>query len=711
MRKVLLIMAMLSIMGGCGGGGGATNESGGAADAGNPFFQEWDTPFGVPPFDRIELAHYEPAIMKGMEDHNAEIDAIATNAEAPTFANTIEALDGAGALLTKVSNVFGAMNGTMTSDEMQAISKRLAPLRSAHRDGIRLNDALFARVDAVYQKRDQLGLDPEQSRLLEETWKGFVRGGAKLDPADKDKLKALNEELSVLSLQFGENVLKETNKFELVVTDQADLDGLPESVVAAAAETGAQRGHEGAWVFTIHKPSLIPFLQYSTRRGLREQMFKAYTNVGDHGDELDNKANLARIAELRLERAKLLGFPTHADYVLDDNMAKTPAAVRELLNELWTPALARARAEAADMQALIDAEGGDFQLEPWDWWYYAEKVKKAKYDLDEEMLRPYFELEHVRAGLFEVVNRLWGLSFQERTDIPVYHPDVKAYEVHDADGSVLAVWYSDYFPRESKRGGAWMSSFRKQRMEHGERVIPVIYNVGNFTKPTADKPALLSVDEVGTMFHEFGHALHGMLSDCDYESLSGTSVARDFVELPSQVMENWAFEPEVLRLYAKHYQSGELIPDALVTKLEQSAHFNQGFATVEYLAASFLDLDWHTITEPVGAENVQAFEDTSLDGVGLMDEIVSRYRSTYFRHIFAGGYSAGYYAYVWAEVLDADAFQAFKETGDLFDKDTAASFRANILARGGSDDPMDLYRTFRGKDPAIDPLLARRGLN
>jgi len=716
MRKVIIVMALLSAMGGC-SGGGSGDENADTADAPadtviNPFFVEWDTPFGTPPFDVIEIGHYEPAMMRGMAEHTEEIAAIARNPEFPNFANTIEALDASGALLTRVSNVFGAMNGTMTNEEMQAIAKRLAPLRSQHRDQINLDPELFARVDAVYQQRESLDLDTEQDRLLTETWKSFVRGGANLSEADKEKLKALNEELSVLSLQFGENVLKETNKFELVIEDKDDLDGLPPAVVAAAAETATKRGHDGMWVFTLHKPSLLPFLQYSPHRDLREIMFKGYINVGDNGDDLDNNAMVARMAALRLERANLLGYPNHAAYILDDNMAKTPDNVYALLNQLWVPALERARGEAAEFQKMIDKENkkaARFKLAAWDWWYYAEKVKKAKYALDEEMLRPYFELENVRDGLFDTVTKLYGITFTERTDIPVYQEDVKVYEVKEADGTTVAIWYSDYYPRESKRGGAWMSSFRKEYYVGDERVIPIIYNVGNFTKPTAETPALLSVDEVGTMFHEFGHALHGMLSDCRYQTLSGTSVARDFVELPSQVMENWAFEPEVLAVYARNYQTGEPIPAELVVKLKNSEHFNQGFTTTEYLAASFLDMDWHTI-EVAEDIDVEAFEDGSMARIELIDQIVPRYRSPFFRHIFAGGYSAGYYSYVWAEVLDADAFQAFKDSGNIFDPATAQSFRDNILAKGGSEDPMKLYGDFRGQDPEIAPLLKRKGL-
>ncbi len=714
MRKVILIMAMMSFLGGC-FGDDIGNDSGTApADSvQNPFFTEWDGPFGTPPFDRIKITDYEPAMMRGMADHMAEIATIARNPEFPNFANTIEAMDSAGSLLTTAGNVFGAMNGTMTNDEMQAIAKRLAPVRSQHRDEILLDAELFARVDAVFQQRETLDLDPEQQRLLTETRKRFVRGGANLSQADKVELKKLNEELSVLSLQFGENVLKETNRFEMILENEADLTGLPAAVVEAAAETAVKRGHEGKWVFTLHKPSLIPFLQYSPRRDLREKMFTGYINVGDNGDDLDNNAILTRLASLRTERANLLGFPSHAAYVLDDNMAKTTDQVYGLLNQLWAPALARATEEAAEFQKMIDqehAKADRFDLAAWDWWYYAEKVKKAKYDLDEEMVRPYFELENVRTGLFDTATKLFGITFVERNDIPVYQEDVKVYEVKEADGTTVAIWFSDYFPRESKRGGAWMSSFRKERYVDGKRVIPVIYNVGNFTKPTAEMPALLSPDEVGTMFHEFGHALHGMLSDCRYEYLSGTSVARDFVELPSQMMENWAFEPEVLATYAKHYRSAEPIPAELVAKLENSKHFNQGFATTEYLAASFLDMDWHSL-ETVEEQDPDTFEAASMDKIGLIDEIVPRYRSPYFRHIFAGGYSAGYYSYVWAEVLDADGFEAFKESGNLFDPATARSYRDNILARGGSDEPMKLYRQFRGQDPGIAPLLARKGLD
>jgi peptidyl-dipeptidase Dcp len=675
----------------------------------NPFLTKWKTPFEVPDFAQIEVQHYQPAFEEGMERQKAEIAAITRPRSAPTFDNTLEALERSGSLLNRVASVFFAMRSSMTNDEIEAIAKVVAPALSKHSDEIRLNEALFQRISTVYEQRDELDLTPEQRKLLEEHYKTFVRGGAKLPAEEKERLKEINANLSLLSLRFGENVLKENNRFEMVLEEQ-DLDGLPQNVISTAAETAKERGHEGKWVFTLHKPSMIPFLQYSTRRNLREKIYKGYINRGNHDDDLDNKAILAEMVSLRIERAKLLGYETHAHYVLAENMAKKPERVYDLLEQLWSPALQRAKSEVAEMQAMIDAEGGDFKLQSWDWWYFAEKVKKAKYDLDENMLRPYLQLENVRAGAFDVATRLWGLKFKELDDVPTYHEDVSAFEVTEADGAHVGVLYVDYFPRASKRGGAWMGEFRQQFRIGGEEVRPVIYNVGNFSKPTGDKPSLLSFEEVETLFHEFGHALHGLLSDCTYESLSGTNVARDFVELPSQIMENWASEPEVLKMYARHFQTGEPMPDDLIEKIRKARHFNQGFATTEYLAASFLDMDWHTLQEPTELEPLE-FENRSLKRIGLIPEIISRYRSPYFQHIFAGGYSSGYYSYVWAEVLDSDAFQAFKETGDLFDAKTAASFRENILSKGGTVEPMVLYKRFRGKEPGIQPLLERRGLN
>jgi peptidyl-dipeptidase Dcp len=675
----------------------------------NPFYEPWGTPFEVPAFDRIETAHYLPAFKEAMRRQAAEVEAIAGNPEAATFANTVEALEASGTLLNSVANVFFNMNSADTNDEMQEIAKEVAPLLAKHADDINLNAQLFARVKSVHDSRDALELSTEQRRLLEQHYKDFVRGGAMLGESEEGRFREINERLSVLSLRFGENVLEEDNAFELVVENEADLDGLPASVVEGAAEAAAERGHPGRWVFTLHKPSITPFLTYSKRGDLREKIFRAYIERGNNGNELDNNAILVEMVGLRAERAQLLGYETHADYALDDCMAKTPAAVYDLLGKLWTPALARARAERAELQQMVHDDGGDFQLAAWDWWYYAEKLKKAKYDFDDEALRPYFELDAVREGAFAVANRLFGITFEKRDDLPTYHKDVEVFEVKDADGSHIGIYYADYFPRASKRNGAWMSEYRKQSRQGGVDVTPIICNVSNVSKPTADKPALLSTDEVATLFHEFGHALHGLLSDCTYNRLSGTEVARDFVEMPSQVIENWAFEPEVLAIYARHYQTGAPIPQDLVDKMNRAKLFNQGFATTEYLAASFLDMDWHTVKDASGVDPA-AFERERLDRIGLIPEVVVRYRSPYFRHIFAGGYSAGYYSYIWAEVLDADAFQAFKEKG-LFDPTTASAFRTNILAAGGTEDPMVLYKRFRGADPNIGALLERRGLN
>lgn len=673
----------------------------------NPLLGDWDTPYGVPPFGVIKECHYMPAFEVGMAVHRKEIEAIASNPAAATFANTIEAMDRSGEALGQVSGVFYNMLSSMSNDSLQAIAKEIAPKLSKHGDDISMNVALFARVKAVYQQKDSLGLDGAQAMLLEKTYKGFVRGGANLQGEPKAQLRKINEELSVLSLQFGEHILKENNRFTMVLEHEADLAGLPGSVRAGAAETAIQTGHKGKWVFTLQKPSLIPFLQYSQKRDLREKMFKGYINKGDNNDDLDNKNILAKMAALRVTRANLLGFDSHADYALDVTMAKSPGRVYELLNKVWPPALARANQEVTEMQAIIDREGGGFKLRSWDWLYYAEKLRMEKYDLDENMLRPYFKMENVRAGAFDLAGRLWGITFDE-IDIPKYHKDVTAYAVKEADGSLIGLFYTDYYPRASKRGGAWMNSFRKQVYKEGKRIAPVICNVGNFSRPIGDKPALLSYDEVNTLFHEFGHALHGLLSNCKYKRLSGTSVPRDFVELPSQIMENWAGEPEMLRLYARHYQTGEVMPDALIEKIQKARYFNQGFATVEYLAASYLDMDWHTLKK-AEQQDVTAFENRSLTNIGLIPEIISRYRSTYFQHIFSGGYSSGYYSYLWAEVLDADAFDAFKAHG-IFDKQTGGAFRQYILSAGGTDDPMVMYKRFRGAEPGIKPLLKRRGL-
>ena len=674
----------------------------------NPLLEPFNTPFGTPPFNLIQKTHFKPAFMEGIKQQKAEIDTIVNNPQKPTFKNTVEALENCGQLLKSVSSIFGTLNSALTDEEMQSIAKDISPILTQNSDDIWLNEKLFLRVKKVYDNQDNFQLNSEQQKLLDEYYKTFVRGGANLDEQEKTRLREINKELSLLSLKFGENVLKETNKFELVLDNEKDLAGLPKDVITAAAETAKERGYEGKWVFTIHKPSLIPFLQFSDKREFREILFKAYISKGNHDDDLDNKEILSKMAALRAERANLLGYKTHAHFILEKNMAKVPENVYSLLDQLWKPALKRAKAEAKDLQRLIHKDGHDFQLQPWDWWYYAEKLKKEKYDLDDESLRPYFELDKVIDGAFMVANKLYGLSFEERTDIPVYHNDVRVYEVKNSDGSHVGILYTDYFPRASKRGGAWMNALRKQEIINNENIRPIVTNNGNFTKPTSEKPSLLSLDEVTTLFHEFGHALHGLLSNCTYYSLSGTDVPRDFVELPSQIMENWATYPQVLKLYAKHYKTGEVIPQDLVDKIEKSGHFNQGFATVEYLAASYLDMDWHVLEEPK-IMDAKEFEDASMKKIGLIPEIVVRYKSPYFQHIFAGGYSSGYYSYIWAEVLDADAFQAFKET-DIFDAETAKSFRENILEKGGTQDPMVLYKKFRGKEPRIDALLKRRGL-
>ena len=710
MKNALFVVIVLVLAAaGCGRKAADAPKAPTTAAPENPLLSEFNTPFGVPPFALIKDEHYLPAFAKGMADQKKEVEAIVSNPEPPSFANTVEALERSGALFTRVAAVFGNMTNSNTNDELQRIDTEIAPKLAQHRDDIALNPGLFARVKAVYADREKLNLPVEQARLLEETYKDFVRGGADL-PADKQaRFRKINEELSVLTVKFGENVLKENNAFELVIDKEEDLAGLPAAAVAGAAEAARERGKAAGWVFTLHRPSIIPFLQYSKKRELREKLFTAYINRGSNGNALDNKAAAAKIAALRVERANLLGYTTHADYVLEENMAKTPGAVYEFLKKLWTPALERAKAEAADLQAMIREEGGGFELQPWDWWYYAEKVKKTRYDLDDTALRPYFQLEKVRDGAFMVANKLYGITFTERADIPKYNDDVRVFEVKDADGSHLSILYVDYYPRANKRGGAWMSNFRDQSIQAGRDIRPVIINNGNFSKPAAGEPALISYEEALTLFHEFGHALHGILSRCAYESLSGTSVRRDFVELGSQVMENWASEPEVLKIYARHYKTGEPIPDALLDKLRESRYFNQGFETVEYLAASFLDMDWHTLAEPKEWDT-PAFDREAMARIGLIPQIACRYLSPYFTHIFSGGYSAGYYSYIWAEVLDADAFQAFKETS-LFDPATAKSFRTNILERGGTEEPMVLYKRFRGREPRIEPLLQKRGLD
>ena len=674
----------------------------------NPFFTEYTTPFGVPPFDKIEVAHYKPAFEKGMEEQKKEIDAIVNNPEEPTFENTIVAFDRSGELLTKVMYAFSGQSSVNTTDEIQALEQELYPVLSAHSDDISLNPALFTRVKAVYDKQASMNLNKEQKKLLEETYKGFVRGGANLDADKQARLRELNEKISVLELTFGQNVLKETNAFKLVVDNKEDLAGLPESLIAAAAETAAADSMEGKWIFTLHNPSVMPFLQYADNRALREKIFKAYINRGNNSNGNDNKNVVKELVAARLDKAKLLGYEDFAAFVLDENMAKNEKNVYNLLDQIWTPALKKAKEELADINAEIKKEGGNFEAEGWDWRYYADKARQAKFNMDENEVRPYLELNHVREGAFYVANKLYGITFTEIRDIPKPDPDAFAFECKDKDGSSLGVLYMDFYTRPGKGGGAWCGGYRDQSYKDGKKVLPVVTTVFNFSKPAAGQPALLSADEAETVFHEFGHALHGLFADVHYIGVAG--VPRDFVELPSQVMEHWVFEPEVLKVYAKHYQTGEVIPQELVDKIVKSSKYGQGFATVEYLAASLLDMDYHTLKEQQPGMDIEAFEAEAMNKRGLIRQIPPRYRTTYFGHTMEGGYTAGYYSYIWAEVLDADAFEAYKETGDIFNPEVASKFRKYVLTPGGIDDAMDMYKNFRGKEPGIEPLLKNRGL-
>lgn len=702
MRKTLVIAGMALSLMACSG----NKEK--SADAVNPFFTEYATPFGVPPFDEIKLEHYKPAFLKGMEEQAKEIDAIVNARSMPDFENTIVALNQSGQLLRRVSAVFYGLNSANTSDEMQALSKELSPLLSKHSDDISLNPRLFERVKQVYDNKEKFNLDKEQTKLLEETYQDFVRGGANLDSAKQAKLRQLNSEIAMLQLTFGQNMLKETNAFQLVIDKKEDLAGLPESLIANAAAAAKAAGMEGKWLFTLHNPSVMPFLQYADNRALREKIFKGYINRGNNNNDADNKEVVKTLLQKRLEKAQLMGYEDYASFVLEDRMAKTSANVYNLLDEVWAPALKQAKAELADIQNEIKKEGNSFEAEGWDWRYYFEKAKKAKFNLDENQIRPYLPLDQVREGAFYVANKLYGITFTQLMDMPLPHPDALCFECKDKDGTHLGVLYMDFFPRASKRGGAWCGSYRSQTYADGKRQGPVVTIVCNFTQPAAGEPALLSADEAATLFHEFGHGLHNLFKDVHYYGVSG--VPRDFVELPSQIMEHWVFEPEVLKVYAKHYKTGEVIPAELIEKLDKSGKYGQGFATTEYLAASLLDMDYHVLKEIPADFDVMAFEQQTLGKRGLLKQIPSRYRTTYFNHTMGGGYTAGYYSYIWAEVLDADAFQAFKETGDIFNQDLAQKFRTYILTPGGIDDAMDMYKNFRGKEPGTDALLKNRGL-
>ena len=674
----------------------------------NPLLSEWNDRFGVPPFDRIKAEHFAPALEQAMSVHNAEIDAIVTNNDEPTFENTVLAYDNSGKLLERVELCFSLLCAAETNAEMQAIEQEMSPKLTAHSGAIMMNDALFERVKSVYERRGALGLDSLQLRLTEKLYRRFVRGGALLSVEDKEQLRKVDEELSAARVKYAANLLAANSGFELVISNQDDLDGLPSSIRDAAASEASARDMKGKWVFTTKKPSMLPFLTYSSKRELREKLYRGYLDRCNYNDSIDNKQVINDIVRLRTERAHLLGYPTHAHYVLDVQMARTPENVYAMMDELWAPALERAKAEMEAMREMMKEETGLDDFASWDWWYYAEKVRKRDYSFDESSLRPYFSLENVRSGIFELSNRLYGLTFRP-VQLPVYHEDCETYEVLDEKNEHLGVLYLDYFPRDGKSGGAWCGEYRTQSFDaEGNRIAPIVSIVCNFPRPTGGDPALLSIDETQTFFHEFGHALHNLFSQVKYGGLGG--VERDFVELPSQIMENWALEPEMLRRYALHHRTNDPIPHHLIEKLQRSRHFNQGFNTVELLAASLTDMDIHTI-EQFSPIDVNEFERKMLnERRGLMEQIAPRYRYPYFSHIFDGGYSSGYYSYLWAEVLDKDAYQAFVESGDIFNKRIATDFRNKVLARGGEADGMDLYRDFRGADPDRKPLLLGRGL-
>ena len=679
------------------------------AEKPNPFLSEYTTPFQVPPFDEIKNEHYLPAFEAGIAEQQAEIDAIVNNAETPTFENTILPYDKSGQTLNRVSNVFFNLNECLTNDEMVAIAEQVLPMLSKHSDAIMMNPKLFERIDYLYQHRNEMGLDDQQIRVVEKYHQDFMRHGAGLNAEQQAELSQINEQLSTLSLQFGNNLLKENAGYKLVIENEADLAGLPQTSIDAAAEQAKAEGMEGKWVFTLSKPSLIPFLQFADNRDLREQMYKAYYNRGDNNNEYDNKKLVNEMCKLRVQKAKLFGFDNYADYVLDVNMAKDSKTVDKFLIDIFNPAQKLAKKELAEMQAIADKEGANIKLEGWDWWYYAEKLRKAKYDFDENYIKPYLTVDNVRDGMFLAAKMLYGVTFTKNETLPIYYPGVETYEVKEANGDLLGILYMDYYPRESKSGGAWCTSFRESGHDiNGKKIYPVVSLVMNFTPASGDTPALLTWDETETMWHEFGHSLHAFFSDGLYTRTCG-NVPHDYVEMPSQIMENWVAEPEVIRMYARHYQTGEVMPDSLIAKIENSALFNQGFMTTELIAASILDMKYHELTEAQDLD-VDAFEKQQMDAIGLMPEILPRYRSTNFAHIFNGGYSAGYYAYTWAEVLDKDAFNYFKSSGDLFNPDLAASFRKNCLQECGNDEGMVQYRKFRGQDPDYEPYLKARGL-
>lgn len=698
MKKHFLLAALAVSLGGSG-----------LAQTNNPLLKAYDTPFGIAPFEQITIDHYREAFLKGMEEQKQEVMAIIINRAVPDFDNTIAALDQSGKLLRKVSGAFGPISSSNSTDETRALQKELSPLFSAHNDDIYLNPLLFAKVKEVYDNQKKFNLDKEQTKVLENIYKRFVRGGANLNDEQKEKLRKLNSEISMLQINFSQNLMHETNNTFVTVDRLEELDGLPEANIAAAAQMAAANGQPGKWMFNMQRPSCNPVLQYCKNRDLRKRVYEAYYNRGNQDNAYDNKEIARKLVTLRLEKARLMGYKDYASLALDERMAKNEENVYRLLDQVWTPAVAKAKEELDDIRAEIRKEGNNFEPEGWDFSYYLDKAKQAKFAVDENEIRPYLEINNVREGIFYVANKLYGLTFKERTaDLPVYEKTAQSWEVIDKDGKTLAVFYSDYYPRDGKGAGAWCTSFRGQGYDGEERVIPIVVNVCNMTTPSGDKPALQSIDNVTTMFHEFGHALHSFMRDVHYNSVSG--VERDFVELPSQINEHWAFEPEVLKVYARHYQTGEVIPMDLVKKIQESAKYGQGFATVEYVAASLTDMDLHTLKEIPADLNVMDFESKKLAERGIPSQIYPRYRITNFSHTMGGGYTAGYYSYMWAEVLDCDGFQAFKESGDIFNQEMAEKFRKYVLTPGGIDDGMTMYKNFRGREPQIDALLENRGL-
>ncbi|MBO6797872.1 M3 family metallopeptidase [Maricaulis sp.] len=678
--------------------------------ASNPFLEDgWDTPFGTPPFDRIENEHFAPAFDAGIAESRAEFAAIVENADAPTYENTIIAMERLGSSLSRVQSVFFALASAHTNETIQTLSREYSSQFSALGNDISLDGRLWERINTLYETRDSLGLDADQMRVLELYHRDFVRAGALLNDAAKERLAELNTQISGLTVAYGQNLLAENNGYELVITDEADLAGLPDGIRAAGAREAARRGYENSWVFTTSRSSITPFLTFAENRELREDIYNGYVMRGFAGGDSDNQEEAIEIARLRAERAELLGYANHASYQLETRMAQNPDNLSDFLNQIWEPALARAREERDDMQAMIDAEGGDFQLAAWDWWYYSEKVRQARYSLNEEEVRQYFVLENVRNAAFEVANRLWGLTFHPVEDAQVFIDGVEVWEVREADGTHVGVFYGDFFARPTKRGGAWMNSFRGQQNIDGENQRPVVGNYLNLSPPAEGDPALMSFNEVSTLFHEFGHALHGLLSEQRYPRISGVTGPRDYTEFPAQIYEHWAAAPEVMREFFTHAETGETIPDELMERLQAAATFNQGFATTEYMAASLLDLAWHSLSPEEIPEDALEFETRVLDDIGMMEEIAPRYRSTYFSHIFAGGYSAGYYAYIWSNLLDADGFIPFRENG-LYDETYAQRLRENVYGAGGIRPALDLYVSFRGQEPTIEPLLEGRGL-